>query len=233
MRDPGQSASSSWSRDGVFDFIGISTFDVTALVFLGSEQLAAATTSLLCAAGKSLLTITKPGSGVGTVTSSPQGILCGPTCAETFLQGHVILTASPEPGSVFSGWSGAGCTGTGVCDVLMSSAMNVTALFVCDPLECGAFAISSSGSHTATQCVGAFSWTSAGVYQVSPGMTLGAIEADQCAALTNSCSSHGPCTGQCSLQFQSRTNFVVSGNWTSQCQGMTMFEQVTSVYQHQ
>ena len=234
LRDPGQSASSSWSRDGVFDFIGISTFDVTALVSLGSDQLAAATTSLLCAVGKSALTIAKPGTGVGTVTSYPQGISCGTTCAETFLQGsHVILTAAPDPGSVFSGWSGAGCTGTGVCDVLMNSAMNVTALFVCDPLECGVFAISSSGSHTATPCVGAFSWANTGVYQVSPGMTLGAIEADQCAALTNSCSNYGPCTGQCSLQVQSRTNFTVSGNWTSQCQGVTMSEQVTSVYQHQ
>jgi hypothetical protein len=39
------------------------------------------------------------------------------------------LTATPSAGSTFAGWSGAGCSGTGMCVVTMSAAQNVTATF--------------------------------------------------------------------------------------------------------
>ena len=64
------------------------------------------------------LTIIKSGNGV--VTSLPSGIYCGATCSEDFAEGEsVTLTALPDPGFVFSGWSGA-CSGTGTCVVTMS-----------------------------------------------------------------------------------------------------------------
>jgi Divergent InlB B-repeat domain len=37
--------------------------------------------------------------------------------------------ATPAAGSVFTGWSGSGCTGTGVCNVTLATAMTVTATF--------------------------------------------------------------------------------------------------------
>jgi len=53
------------------------------------------------------LTITKAGSGNGTVISSPAGISCGSDCSETYLYGQVVtLTATPAVGSSFAGWSG-------------------------------------------------------------------------------------------------------------------------------
>jgi hypothetical protein len=93
------------------------------------------------------LTVTRAGTGSGTVTSSPAGISCGSTCATTFTDGtSVTLTAVANTGSTFAGWSGA-CTGTGTCTVAMSAAMNVTATFT---LNSYSLSVSKSGSGTGT-----------------------------------------------------------------------------------
>jgi uncharacterized repeat protein (TIGR01451 family) len=78
---------------------------------------------------KYLLTVTKTGTGSGTVTSSPTGINCGSDCSEAYNQGtSVTLTATTVSGSTFGGWSGA-CSGTGGCSVTMDSDKTVTATF--------------------------------------------------------------------------------------------------------
>jgi streptogramin lyase len=80
--------------------------------------------------GTDTLSVSRAGSGSGTVTSSPVGIDCGSTCSATFNSGaEVTLTATPAAGSVFAGWSGAGCSGTGTCAATMSSDQAVTATF--------------------------------------------------------------------------------------------------------
>ena len=83
------------------------------------------------------LTVNKAGSGTGTVTSTPSGIDCGSDCNEGYDGGTVVtLTATPTGGSVFAGWSGSGCSGTGTCQVTMSAARTVTATFngvTCSP----------------------------------------------------------------------------------------------------
>lgn len=77
------------------------------------------------------LSVTKSGSGQGTVTSYPAGIECPGTCSHAFDQGSTAyLMAAPSPGSGFGGFSGAGCSGTAtICAVTMSSAASVTAEF--------------------------------------------------------------------------------------------------------
>jgi hypothetical protein len=77
-----------------------------------------------------LLTVTKSGSGTGTVTSSPAGVNCGADCSEPYNAGtNVTLTATAATGSAFSGWVGAGCSGTGTCAVTVTSATTVIATF--------------------------------------------------------------------------------------------------------
>lgn len=79
---------------------------------------------------KYLLTVVNTGSGDGTVTSVPPGIDCGSNCTAEFDNGtEVTLTAVAAPGSVFSGWSGSGCSGTDECVVSMTTARTVTATF--------------------------------------------------------------------------------------------------------
>lgn len=84
------------------------------------------------------LTISKAGSGVGSVVTSPGGIDCGTSCSSYFASGTVVtLTAAPGIGAAFAGWSGGGCSGTGTCDITLSSDQAVTASF--DPAAAGTF----------------------------------------------------------------------------------------------
>jgi photosystem II stability/assembly factor-like uncharacterized protein len=75
------------------------------------------------------LTVSKPGSGNGTVTSDPVGIDCGTACWESYDPGTAVtLTATAESGSTFTGWSGE-CSGTGTCSVTVNSDKAVVAVF--------------------------------------------------------------------------------------------------------
>src|SRR5579863_8731997 len=75
------------------------------------------------------LNLAEAGSGAGTVMSNPAGISCPATCAANFSSGtSVTLTATPNAGSTFAGWSGA-CTGAGTCTVTMNSNQAVIATF--------------------------------------------------------------------------------------------------------
>jgi subtilisin family serine protease len=72
--------------------------------------------------------VAKSGTGTGTVTSNPTGINCGGDCNEQFPGGTTVtLTAASSAGSVFAGWSGNGCAGTGTC--VVNTAASVTATF--------------------------------------------------------------------------------------------------------
>lgn len=76
------------------------------------------------------LTVNKTGAGSGTITSNIVGINCPGDCTEYYGGGTVvILTQTPAPGSSFGGWTGGGCSGTGICTITMNSAINVTAPF--------------------------------------------------------------------------------------------------------
>jgi len=75
------------------------------------------------------LTVAKIGTGSGTITSSPAGISCGPNCSsQVAYYGTVTLTATPDSGSIFTGWTGA-CSGGATCSLTMDAAKTVTAIF--------------------------------------------------------------------------------------------------------
>jgi hypothetical protein len=75
------------------------------------------------------LSLTKHGTGSGTIKSWPTGISCGSKCSFSYADGtKVTLTAKAAPGSTFVGWKGA-CSGTGPCELTMSAARHVSATF--------------------------------------------------------------------------------------------------------
>jgi len=77
--------------------------------------------------GPQTLTVTVTAGG--SVTSTPAGITCGPTCSAMFdANASVTLTATAEATSAFVGWSGD-CAGSGPCSVTMDGAKAVTATF--------------------------------------------------------------------------------------------------------
>ena len=93
------------------------------------------------------LTLNMAGTGSGTITPSPVGISCGTDCY-AYVSGTVVqLTASSNTGSTFVGWSGA-CTGTGSCNVTMSSNQTVAATF--NQTSNLTLSVTGSGSGTVT-----------------------------------------------------------------------------------
>ncbi|MFN3480726.1 MAG: SBBP repeat-containing protein, partial [Thermodesulfovibrionales bacterium] len=77
------------------------------------------------------LTVTKAGTGTGTVTSDPAGINCGADCTEPYDYNTVVtLTAQADSGSTFAGWSGD-CTdiGNNQAQVTMDANKSCTATF--------------------------------------------------------------------------------------------------------
>jgi hypothetical protein len=80
------------------------------------------------------VTVTTTGTGSGTVVSSPSGIDCGTDCFESFVPGTVVtLTPTAAPESVFSGWGGGGCKGTGQCVMTGNVPVSITATFSSAP----------------------------------------------------------------------------------------------------
>jgi hypothetical protein len=77
--------------------------------------------------------LTTAKTGNGRVTSAPPGIDCGATCVAEFAAGtSVTLTAIPDPGWTFAGWSGP-CGGIGICTVIVDAAKTVGADFLPPP----------------------------------------------------------------------------------------------------
>jgi hypothetical protein len=114
------------------------------------------------------LTVATAGRGKGRVTSDVGGIDCPGTCTATEPQGTAMtLTATPDTGSRFVGWSGA-CSGTDDCVLSFDTAADATAMFA--PIQHrvrvavtrGGRVVSTPGSISCpSRCTGAFDTGSA------------------------------------------------------------------------
>lgn len=121
-----------------------------SLDIASSDPLSPATIALTGIGGYYIMVNNQDYSG-GTVTNTGGNIDCGTTCY--YLIGNVQtieLNATPVPGFQFTGWSGAGCSGTGGCSVTMNQDRTVTANFfgyhtfsvLFDPLGTGTGSVS-------------------------------------------------------------------------------------------
>jgi len=159
------------------------------------------------------LSVTKVGTGTGSVTSSPAGIDCGATCSASFVQhATVTLTAAPDTNSTFDGWSGGGCSGTGTCTGTLDAATTVTATFDLKP----SLSVSKTGTGT-----GAVTSSPAGIdcgatcsAQFDPGTSV-ALTATPDAGSTFDGWSGGGCagTGTCTVAMGADT--AVSASFTA------------------
>ena len=95
---------------------------------VGADETVTATFTLI----PRTLNVSKAGTGSGTVMGT--GVNCGSDCQEVLDHGTAVpLTATAAAGSTFTGWSGGGCSGTGVCNLTLSSDTLVTATFTANP----------------------------------------------------------------------------------------------------
>lgn len=98
------------------------------------------------------LTAIKAGTGGGTMSSSPTGISCASTCAASFNGGSVVtLTAIAASGSVFTGWTGTGCTSTtAAVAVTMSTNRSCTATFDLQQASTFTLSVTKAGTGSGT-----------------------------------------------------------------------------------
>jgi hypothetical protein len=83
------------------------------------------------AAPKVTLTVGSTLPGAGTIDSSPTGLSCGTVCSAQFDPGTVVtLTTSQAQGYFQTEWYGGGCSGHGVCQVVLNSDTAVVAGYV-------------------------------------------------------------------------------------------------------
>ena len=76
----------------------------------------------------SFTTLTVSANG-GQIRSIPAGLVCTTgTCSQDFVTGTAVTLAAVGTG--FTGWSGDGCTGTGTCQILLTSMQSVRAVFL-------------------------------------------------------------------------------------------------------
>jgi len=109
-----------WSGEGC---TGTSTCSVT----MSAAEAVTATFNL---SSNATLTVTKAGTGAGTVRSTPAGINCGATCSASFASGtSITLTATASDGSTFTGWGAGPCEGTGSCTFTITAGTTVVANF--------------------------------------------------------------------------------------------------------
>ncbi len=141
--DPGLTASQLENRlTTTADDIGSSGFDNQT-----GHGRVNAYEALLATTPSTLLTINRQGAGTGTVTSDPAAINCGNTCVAGFANGAVVtLTATPELGSTFGGWSGHADCSDGV--VTMNVGKTCTATF--DLIPSYMLTVTRNGSGTGT-----------------------------------------------------------------------------------
>ena len=138
------------------------------------------------------LTVSKTGSG--TITSNPSGINCGSTCNNSYNYGTVVtLTANPDAGYSFSGWSG-GCSGTGTCGVTLDANRNVSATFtpITYPLTTSVTGSGSIGSTPSGIDCGSLCNA---IYNQGAEITLSAVAGDNFSfdGWTGACSGSGAC----------------------------------------
>ena len=94
------------------------------------------------------LSVSRQGTGTGTVSSLPAGINCGTSCSADFVAGAPItLTATPAVGSSFTGWTGA-CVGATIgCTISINAVSSVVANFTATPTT-RLISLSKSGQGT-------------------------------------------------------------------------------------
>jgi hypothetical protein len=121
--DPQFPAVGDLDGDGQLDIVVANQFDDTISVVLGVA------TATLRVAGE--------GTGSGVIRSGDFGIECGfgsvasfTGCAAAYFPRGVgvTLTFEAEAGTIFHGWRGGGCTGTGPCVLAVNGAVEVTAV---------------------------------------------------------------------------------------------------------
>jgi hypothetical protein len=187
-------------------------------VFAWTDDSVSPYSSEVCAtsaADSVAVSVTRAGTGSGTVTSSPAGINCGTSCSINVAPGTLVtLTATPASGSVFSGWLGGGCTGTAPCAFATNSSVTVTATFSPAPVTSYTVAVTKAGtgSGTVTSSPGSINCGTSCSTSVTAG-TLVTLTAAPDSGSVFSGWSGGGCSGTAPCAFSTNSSVTVTATF--------------------
>jgi len=128
------------------------------------------------------LTVRVSGSGAGTISSSPSGIVCGTDCTEDYPEGtSVVLTATPSSGHWFWGWAGdcSSCGMASSCSLTMEADKSCQATFVIPKrltvtksgIGTGTITSNPPGIDCGSDCIEEFPLGSSVTLRANPGPT--------------------------------------------------------------
>ena len=195
--------------------------DLNAAGAINSADISAAKSRLglpLVSVSEVSLSVAKPGTGTGSVTSIPAGINCGAACAANFARNSsVTLTAAPDFGSTFSGWSG-NCSGTlASSSIIPASNANCAAIFAVNTYPITPTVGANGTVSPSTQIV---NWGTATTFTVTPNASFMAVISGTCGGtLAGTMYTTTPINGFCSVVVifvPATANFVsTTGNDTT------------------
>jgi subtilisin family serine protease len=174
----------------------------------------------------SMVSVTRSGSGSGSVTSSIPGIDCGGDCSEAYpARSYVVLTATAPAGNAFESWGGA-CSGTQpTCEIFVDDVKAVTARFTnhqtltVTRLGTGSASITSNPAGltcNAVECTGEFTPGSTVAITVTPAADsyYYSVEYPYCNIFTQPCqvTMNGPQSLRINVPLKPVMTVTVRGN---------------------
>ena len=140
-------------------------------------------TTVTATFSQSTVTLSVTKVGLGTVSSLPAGIDCGSDCGEAYASGTTVtLTALPDAGQQFTGWSGGACSGSGTCQVSMTANRGVTANFAAAPAGTFALSLAVSGAGSVSSNTGGINCPTACAATIAQGTSVTLTATPQAAA---------------------------------------------------
>jgi hypothetical protein len=210
-------ASVSGTHSEAVQWSGCDTIDGEnrCLVTMGAARAVTATYKPEAGYPVYTVSVTKGGTGTGTVTSSPIGIECGAACStEVVSKSKVTLIAVAAPGSVFSHWSGGTCAGEGPCERNINSTRTVKAVFSAVGTRTLTIALAGTGAGTVKSKAAGIECTASCSPSIAAGtkITLTAVPAtgSTFSGFSGACSGNGPCKVQMSEAHSVTATFAKS-----------------------
>jgi hypothetical protein len=155
------------------------------------------------------LTVELAGTGSGNVISDPEGINCGTTCEELYHGGtEVDLTATANPGSIFTGWGGA-CSGTDDCTVTIAETNHVTANFANNRFQL-AVLLAGDGSGSVVSDLDGINCGTACAETYDGGTTVVLTPTANAGSIFTGWSGDCSGTGSCSITINEITNVTAT-----------------------
>ena len=122
------------------------------------------------------LVVSVEGTGDGRVTSIPPGIDCGVDCTENYPQGTMVtLTAQPNAGSAFAGWTDCDLVNGNACTVMMATNKSVNAALTLNQYTLTATKTGSGSGNLIASGLSCIGDTCTGTYDYNTTVNIEAV----------------------------------------------------------